>query len=168
MTMLLDLENQVATAHRAKLAYIEYESWRWQQPVSLAATDRAQILSLGEDLPKLWGVVSAVERKQILRLVMKEVILDQRPASGQVWIRVIWQSGAVSEHKIRRNVNSYHNYADITALEARVPDLVAAKRWTAKSQQRSTRKAFCPRTGGRSAAVRCICCANVGLCATTR
>jgi hypothetical protein len=107
---------------------IEYESWRRQQPVSLAAADRAQILSLGTDLPKLWGAASAVERKQILRLVMKEVILDQRPTSGQVWIRVIWQTGAISEHKIRRNVNSYRNYADIVALESRVRDLVAAQK----------------------------------------
>jgi hypothetical protein len=59
---------------------------------------------------------------------MKEVILDQRPTSGQVWIRVIWQTGAVSEHKIRRNVNSYRNYADIAALESRVRDLVAAQK----------------------------------------
>jgi hypothetical protein len=43
-----------------------------------------------------------VERKQILRLVVKEVVLDQRPESGQVWIRIIWQTGAVSEHKVRR------------------------------------------------------------------
>ncbi len=50
---------------------IEYESWRRQQPASLAAADRAQILSLGEDLHKLWGAASAVERKQILRLVIK-------------------------------------------------------------------------------------------------
>jgi hypothetical protein len=76
----------------------------------------------------LWGAASAVERKQILRLVMKEVILDQRPTSGQVWIRVIWQTGAVSEHKIRRNVNSYGNNADIATLESRVRDLVAAQK----------------------------------------
>lgn len=106
----------------------EYESWRRQQPVSLAAADRAQILSLGEDLPKLWKAASAVERKQILRLVIKQVILDQRPASGQVWIRVIWQTGAVSEHKIRRNVNSYRDYADIATLESRVRDLVAGQK----------------------------------------
>jgi hypothetical protein len=107
---------------------IEYESWRRQQPVSLAAADRAQILTLGEDLPKLWRAASAVERKQILRLVMKEVILDQRPASGQVWIRVIWQTGAVSEHKIRQNVNSYRDYADIARLESPVRDLVATQK----------------------------------------
>jgi hypothetical protein len=51
---------------------------------------------------------------------VKQVILDQRPASGQVWIRVVWQTGAVSEHKIRRNVNSYRDYADIATLESRV------------------------------------------------
>jgi hypothetical protein len=106
----------------------EYESWRRQQPVSLAAADRAQILSLGEDLPKLWKAASAVERKHILRLVIKQVILDQRPASGQVWNRVIWQTGAVSEHKVRRNVNSYRDYADIATLESRVRDLVAAQK----------------------------------------
>src|SRR5947207_13304883 len=43
---------------------IEYESWRRQQPISLAAADRAQIISVGEDLPKLWDAASGVERKQ--------------------------------------------------------------------------------------------------------
>ena len=106
----------------------EYESWRRQQPVSLAAAERGQILALGEDLPKLWDAASAVERKHILRLVMKEVILDQRPASGQVWMRIVWQTGAVSEHKVRRTVNSYRNYADIGTLEARVRDLAAGQK----------------------------------------
>ena len=54
---------------------IEYESWRRQQPISLAAADRAQIISLGEDLPKLWDAASVVERRQILQLVVKEVVL---------------------------------------------------------------------------------------------
>jgi hypothetical protein len=43
---------------------------------------------LGEDLPKLWGAASAVERKHILRLVMKEdiwqtVITWRRAAEGK-------------------------------------------------------------------------------------
>ena len=39
-----------------------------------------------------------------------------------------WQTGAVSEHKVRRNVSSYRNYADVTTLEARVRDLVVARK----------------------------------------
>src|SRR5438046_7331068 len=103
---------------------IEYESWRRQQPMSLAAADRAQIISLGEDLPKLWDAASVVERKQILRLIVKEVVLDQRPESGQVWIRIIWQTGAVGEDKVRRNVGSHRNYSDVVSLEAPVRELV--------------------------------------------
>ena len=106
----------------------EYESWRRQRPISLATADRAQIISLGEDLPKLWNTASAVERKQILRLIIKEVILDRRHESGQIWIRIVWQTGAVSEHKVRRNVSSYNNYADIAKLELRLRDLVAAQK----------------------------------------
>ena len=66
---------------------IEYKSWHRQQPISLAAADRTQIISLGEDLPKLWDAASVVERKQILRLVVKEVVLRsaarERPSLDQ-------------------------------------------------------------------------------------
>src|SRR5947209_7236129 len=34
----------------------------------------------------------------------------------------------VSEHKVRRNVSSYRNYADVATLEARVRDLVVARK----------------------------------------
>ena len=106
----------------------EYDSWRRERPVSLATADRAQIVSLGENLPKLWGAATAVERKQILRLLIREVVLDRRHESGQVWVRIMWQTGAVSEHKIRRNVGSYDNYAGVAELERRIRDLVAAKK----------------------------------------
>jgi hypothetical protein len=43
-------------------------------------------------------------------------------------MRVVWQTGAVSEHKVRRSVNSYRNYADIGVLEARVRNLAAAQK----------------------------------------
>src|SRR6266850_385357 len=128
-----ELENEARALERQwslkrERARYEAERGRRQQPISLAAAERAQIISLGEDLPKLWDAASVVERKQILRLVVKEVVLDQRPERGQVWIRIIWQTGAVSEHKVRRNVSSYRNYADVATLEARVRDLVVARK----------------------------------------
>jgi hypothetical protein len=140
----------------------EYESWRRPQAISLAAADRAQILSLGEDLPELWNAATPVERKQILRLVMKEVIVEQRPESGQVWIRIVWQTGAVSEHKIRRNVNSYRNYADLATLESRVRDLVAARKMDHEIATTLSTEGLLSAHGRRSAAMRFICCANVG------
>jgi len=63
-----------------------------QHPISLAAADRAQILSLGEDLPncgmrRAWSSAA----RSFGLWCLKEVVLDQRPESGQVWIRIIWQ-----------------------------------------------------------------------------
>src|SRR6202045_1851404 len=37
---------------------IEYESWRRQQSISLAAADRAELQALGENLPRIWHAVT--------------------------------------------------------------------------------------------------------------
>lgn len=109
---------------------VEHESWRREQPVSLTDTDRDQILSLGEDLPRLWSAASttAAERKQILRLLLKEVVLDQHRERGKVSIRLIWQTGATSEHRIQRCVQAYADYADLGRLQSRIRALNAAQR----------------------------------------
>ena len=44
-------------------------------------------------------------------------VLDQRREQGQVWIRIVWQTGATSEHSIRRDVQAYTDYADLDRLE---------------------------------------------------
>jgi len=108
----------------------EYQSWRREQPASLSEADRAQIISLGEDLPQLWNATTttAAERKEILRLLIKEVVLDQRREQGQVWIRIVWQTGATSEHSIRRDVWAYTDYADLDRLAARLRALVAERK----------------------------------------
>ena len=108
----------------------EHESWRREQPVSLTDADRDQILSLGQDLPQLWTAASttAAERKQILRLLVKEVVLDQRRARGEVWIRIVWQTGATSEHRIQRRVQAYTDYADLERLESRIRGLNDAQK----------------------------------------
>ncbi len=108
----------------------EYQSWRREQPVSLSAADRTQIISLGADLPQLWNATTttAAERKEILRLLIKEVVLDQRREQGQVWIRIVWQTGATSEHSIRRNVRAYPDYGDLDRLATRLRALVAEQK----------------------------------------
>ncbi len=108
----------------------EYADWRRAQPLSLSDADRAQILLLGEDLPRLWkaATTTAAERKQMLRLLLKEVVLDQRRERGQVWIRIVWQTGATSEHRIQRRVHAYTEYAALERLEARVRELNAAQK----------------------------------------
>jgi DNA invertase Pin-like site-specific DNA recombinase len=110
---------------RAEQIEQEYDAWRRDQVVSIDDDDRQEILALGEDLPRLWRAATtrSADRKQIVRLVIKEVTLNQTQRLGYVWIKIIWQTGAVSEHWLQRNVQSYTQHADQDRLRQRIAEL---------------------------------------------
>ena len=86
------------------------------------------MLALAEDLPRVWRTARAAERKRILRLVVRDVALDQKRERGMVWLRIAWQTGAASEHRLQRKVRSYADCAGTDLLERRVRELNAAGR----------------------------------------
>lgn len=106
----------------------EYARWRAEEPLVISADDRAQLQTLGENLPRIWHAVttSAADRKRILRLIMHEVVLDQRRLQGQVWLKIVWQTGATSEHQLQRRVHTYRDYIDIERLRQRLTELNGA------------------------------------------
>jgi hypothetical protein len=110
---------------RAEQIEQEYEVWRREQNVSIVDADRKEILALGENLPELWhaATTTAADRKQITRLVIKEVSLDQKRRRGFVWTRIIWQTGAISEHWTQRRVLGYGQHADADQLRNRIIEL---------------------------------------------
>lgn len=105
----------------------DYQTWRKRNQLELTAADRQDIIALGEDLPKVWHAptTTPADRKQIVRLLVKEVILDQSRAHGMVWFQINWQTGATSEHWFVRRVTGYAEYAHLEALQQRIRDLAA-------------------------------------------
>lgn len=105
----------------------EFQAWRRQHDTVLTAEDRQQILALGEDLPKLWSAPSTTnaDRKQIIRLIIKDVVLNQKRERGKLWFKINWQTGATTEHWIKRRTGSYQEHADLEQLQARVNALNA-------------------------------------------
>jgi hypothetical protein len=103
----------------------EYDAWRREQSVSISDNDRAEILALGEELPRLWRAATtrSADRKQIVRLVIKDVALDQKRRRGYVWIKIIWQTGAASEHWLQRCVQGYEQHADQDRLRQCITEL---------------------------------------------
>jgi hypothetical protein len=101
----------------------EYQRWKAEQVVALRDEDRARITALGIDLPQLWETLGNAERKAMLRLVIDQVVLDQRRAKGMVWMRIIWQTGAATEHWVRRSTQSYAQAAHVELIEQRIRDL---------------------------------------------
>ncbi|HKX31567.1 MAG TPA: hypothetical protein VJ302_28020 [Blastocatellia bacterium] len=105
----------------------EFEAWRKQHQTALTAEDRQQIVALGENLPKLWAAPTTTnaDRKQIIRLIIKDVVLDQKREQGKVWFKINWRTGATTEHRIKRRTGSYREQADVESLRRRIGELNA-------------------------------------------
>jgi DNA invertase Pin-like site-specific DNA recombinase len=105
----------------------DYESWRRREQLTVTADDREQILALAQDLPAIWSAptTTAADRKQLLRLLIENVLLDNRRQVGQTWLQINWRTGATTEHWAQRSVRSYADYADGQQIEERVRTLHA-------------------------------------------
>lgn len=109
------------------LEAVEQDHARWQreEPLVLSEADHLALRRLGENLPRVWtaATTSAAERKRLLRFVVREVVLDQKRVRGQVWLRIVWQTGATSEHRVQRRVHTYRDYIDLDRLRERITAL---------------------------------------------
>jgi DNA invertase Pin-like site-specific DNA recombinase len=104
-----------------------YAAWRAEQTGAVPGDAAcAEVLGLARNLRHVWEAATAQERKQMLRLVVREVALDQKREPGVVWMRIVWQTGAVSEHRLRRKVQGYAQYASTAELEQHIRTLNAA------------------------------------------
>jgi DNA invertase Pin-like site-specific DNA recombinase len=102
-----------------------YAAWRAEQLGALSDTECAEVLGLARNLQNVWQAATAEERKRMLRLVVREVAVDQKRRRGMVWMRITWQTGAASEHWLRRNVQGYAHFAGTAELERRIRELNA-------------------------------------------
>jgi Recombinase zinc beta ribbon domain len=76
---------------RAEEVEREHDAWRREQAISITEADRADILALGENVPLVWhaGTTTSADRKQIVRLVISDIFVDQK--RERVWIKIVWQ-----------------------------------------------------------------------------
>jgi DNA invertase Pin-like site-specific DNA recombinase len=70
-----------------------------QRPRALTDTERERLLALGSDLGRVWSAPSTTDRdrKQLLRSVVEEVILNVNRPERRATITIRWQGGALTE-----------------------------------------------------------------------
>ncbi|MEO9121274.1 MAG: recombinase family protein [Solirubrobacteraceae bacterium] len=70
-----------------------------QRPRALTATEREQLLALGADLGRVWAAptTSDRDRKQLLRTLIDEVILDVVREQRRATVAIRWKGGAITE-----------------------------------------------------------------------
>ena len=74
-----------------------------EQTPALSAEDRARLMTLGKDLAKAWNSpgVSVETRKKIIRLLVKEIIIDV--VDETLALVIHWQGGDHTEMKVKKN-----------------------------------------------------------------
>jgi DNA invertase Pin-like site-specific DNA recombinase len=80
-------------------AEAELELRERQRPRTLTAAEREQLLRLGTDLGRVWSAptTSDRDRKQLLRCLIEEVIVDVAREQRRATLTVRWRGGAITE-----------------------------------------------------------------------
>ena len=93
-----------------QLAQVRQEQAAYQQKQTppLTAEQQQQVRSLAEDLPRLWRAPTTTdkERKRVLRLLIKDIMLEKQPAVHQAILHVRWQGGATEDLTVALPLNA--------------------------------------------------------------
>ena len=105
----------------------EYQEAKQKPPCKLTAEQREKILSLAQDIPRLWKAPTTrnSQRKQLLRLLIEDVALRNVEDPWSTEVAIHWKTGAVSRHMARRVVP--HPQTTAPEVVARIRELYREK-----------------------------------------
>jgi hypothetical protein len=110
---------QALAAAEAELSLREH-----QRPRTLTPAEREQLMQLGADLGRVWSAPTTTDRdrKQLLRTLIEEVILDVARERRQATVTLRWRSGALTELTVPlpRHQPSIRTEEDTIALLTRL------------------------------------------------
>jgi len=93
-----------------------------QRPV-LTEAERAEILAMAAELPRLWNHrdASAATRKRILRAALEEIVVTVEP--GRLLLKLHWKGGDHTTLHVPKNRNGQHRWKTSVATEQLIRDL---------------------------------------------
>jgi DNA invertase Pin-like site-specific DNA recombinase len=106
----------------------DYDRFRRTQPSELTTQERALITRLSQDIPALWNAPTTgiVERKEIVRCLIKDVVVHVQPCHEVVSVDIHWHGGMSSTHALKRPVQKLAQLHDSARLLARIRELRGA------------------------------------------
>src|SRR5262249_11011725 len=116
-----------ATLRAVETTERDYAAWQRDHQTTMTPHERHEIVAIGTDLPRVWHAETTThaDRKHLLRLVVKEVLVDQKRLRGKVWFQINWHTGASTTHDLRRHAVSYQESSDGDQVQTRIHQLHA-------------------------------------------
>ena len=88
-----------------RLEQIKADAAQFRQRNARVATaeQKAKVLALVHDLPKLWRAptTQAKDRKRILRLLIRDITVEKLPEQRRVILHIRWQGGACTDRTVQ-------------------------------------------------------------------
>jgi DNA invertase Pin-like site-specific DNA recombinase len=111
-----------------QLEDLKKQAAEFQRQEARVTTDeqRAKVLALATDLPRLWHAptTQAKDRKRMLRLLIKDITVEKPPSLKQLLVHIRWQGGACSDIGVQLPPNRADRVRYPAAVVDRVRDLV--------------------------------------------
>jgi DNA invertase Pin-like site-specific DNA recombinase len=111
-----------------QLEDLKKQAAEFQRQQARVTTDeqRAKVLALATDLPRLWhaSTTQARDRKRMLRLLIKDITVEKPLNLKQLLIHIRWQGGACSDISVQLPPNRADRVRYPAAVVDRVRDLV--------------------------------------------
>jgi DNA invertase Pin-like site-specific DNA recombinase len=103
----------------------DYHRFLAKRPAMLSGADRQRIRSLSESVAVLWHApgTSALDRKQIVRCVVEQVIVVTDKATELNEVTIVWHGGLTTRHQVARPVGRYEQLKDFRHLTERIAQL---------------------------------------------
>ena len=100
-----------------------YTTHQHAQGAQELLSHRDAVLTLGQDLPRLWNAptTSSKDRKRMLRLVIKDITITK--AANTVTLQIRWHGGATEELRVPLRPKASDQWRHDPALVARVREL---------------------------------------------
>ncbi|MDA2927884.1 recombinase family protein, partial [Acidobacteria bacterium AH-259-G07] len=77
----------------------QYEDFLKREARATTAEQKARVLALAQDFPRLWNAPStpAKDRKRMLRLLIRDITVEKQTEARQVILHIRWQGGACED-----------------------------------------------------------------------
>jgi DNA invertase Pin-like site-specific DNA recombinase len=84
---------------RLEKAREEFEEHKQKSRIAATEEQKAQLLQIAHNFPKLWKANStnAKDRKRILRLLIKDITIEKPAGSKRIMLHIRWQGGTIED-----------------------------------------------------------------------